>query len=296
MQKLIFYLIYPPIWVISKLPFWLLYRVSDFLFLIVYYLIGYRKKLVLYNLQLVFPEKSKQELLKIRRKFYRHFVDIFMEMIKTFTISLEELDKHYVVLNNDLLVELAKKGKSAIVVGSHYGNWEWAVKIGQNTDFQRFGIYAKIKNEIFSNKVKSSRERFGLKLILKSDTVKIMGQNAKNNILGIYGFLSDQSPRLRRAYYWTDFLGQHVPVLTGAEVLAKKHDMALVFIKINKVKRGYYAVEFQLITENPNEYKDYDITDKYLDLCEKQIREKPEYYFWTHNRFKHLGKENLSPK
>jgi KDO2-lipid IV(A) lauroyltransferase len=295
MQKLIFYIIYPPIWLLSKLPFWFLYRISDLIFLIIYYLVGYRKELVLYNLKTFFPEKSDKELKAVRRKFYSHFVDIFMEMIKTFTITPGELDKHFIVKNNEVLLELEKNNRSAIIIGCHYANWEWTIKVGQGTEFKRYGVYARIRNEVFSDTIQASRERFGLKLLKKNETTLAIGRNKRDNLKSIYGFLSDQSPRLNKAYYWTDFLGKRVPVLIGAEAIVKKYDLALVFINIQKVKRGYYEATFELITDEPQKFKNYEITEKYLEMCENQIRQKPEYYFWTHNRFKHVGKEHLSP-
>ncbi len=295
MQKLVFYLIYPPVWLLSKMPFWILYRVSDFVYFIVFYLFGYRRELVLSNLKTFFPEKSEKELVLIQKKSYHHFVDIFLEMIKTFTISQKELDKHFTLTNNELLDAFAQKGQSVIIMGSHYANWEWTIKIGQGTDFKRYGVYTKIQNKIISEKIKYSRERFGLSLIEKSETVKTFSVNHNENRMSVYGFLSDQSPQLSKSFYWSEFLGKRVPILTGAEMLAKKYNIALVFIHTKKVKRGYYNAEFELITDNPRNFKDFELTEKYLKMCEKQIIEKPDYYLWTHNRFKHVGKEHLSP-
>jgi KDO2-lipid IV(A) lauroyltransferase len=277
------------------MPFWILYRISDFIFFILYYGIGYRKKLVLNNLKSFYPDKSEGELLQIRRSFYRHFVDIFIEMIKTFTISPQELDRRFVVTNNKVMLDLEKKGKSVIFNACHYANWEWTIKIGQGTSFKRYGVYARIRNEVFSNTVLKSRERFGMNLLRKTETPKIIARNKVNNVLSAYGFLSDQSPQLKKSFFWTTFLGQRVPVIVGAETLIKKFDLALVFVNIKKVKRGYYEATFELITENPNSYKNYELTELYLKKCEAQIRKQPEYYFWTHNRLKLVGKEDLSP-
>lgn len=295
MHRLIYFIVYPPIWLLSIMPFWVLYGISDFVFLIVYHLIGYRKELVYKNLKTVFPDKDEKEILKLRKDFYHHFVDIFMEMIKTFSISQAELDKRFNIKNYEILEKIYQNNKSVLVMSSHYGNWEWAVNLGHPLKFKRFVVFARIENKVISDKVISSRERFGLNLIQKSETSKTMLSNYKNKVLSLYGFLSDQSPMLKKSYYWTQFLGQRVPVLIGAETLAKKFDMALVFMRIQKVKRGHYEADFELITENPKDYKDYELTDKYLEICEKQIRENPTYYFWTHNRFKLVGKEHLSP-
>ncbi len=295
MQKIGFYIVYPIVWLISKLPFPLLYLVSDVLYFFVFYIVGYRKKLVYANLKLVFPDKSDSELKKIRRKFYHHFVDIFMEMIKTFSITPHEIVKRFKVTNVSLVNQLGAKNKSIMVVANHYANWEWVVGSGMEIPHTGFMVYSKIQNPYWDNIIKKSRERFGFKLIERKETIPTIEKNALDKVLSIYGFISDQSPQLGRAFYWTQFLGQRVPVLTGAEMLAKKNDLVFIFLNTKKVKRGYYEITLDLVTENPTEYKDFELTEKYLRLCEDQIYAQPEFYFWTHNRFKLMGKEHLSP-
>ncbi len=291
MQRLIFYIIYPLVWLLSKAPFFVLYAFSDFVFLILYYIIGYRKKLVLHNLKLAFPNKEEKELLQIRKQFFHHFVDVFIEMIKTFTISNKSIAKHYKFLNMSVIEEIGAKNKSIIVVGSHYGNWEWVLSMNLHTKIAGFGTYTEINNSFLEDKIKSTRERFGGKMVLKKDTIRNMANNQNNHIVGIYGLLSDQSPQLGRAYYWRDFFGNRVPVHTGAEMLAKRYDMAVVYMQVEKVKRGYYEVTFELLAEHPNDFPDFELTDMFIERVEKQVKQNPKYYFWTHNRFKHMGKE-----
>jgi len=294
MQKIIFYIVYPFIWLLSKAPFVLLYFLSDCVFMLVYYLIGYRKKIVLKNLELSFPEKSKKELLKIRRKFYHHFIDVFIEMIKTFTISEKQIKKRYKFANMSLINTIAAQNKSVIVVGSHYGNWEWVISMSLHTKFPAYATYTKINNSFFENKIKLTRERFGAEMVVKAETIRNMARNYRDKKVGIYGLLSDQSPQLSRAFYWADFMGVRVPIHTGAEMLSKRYDMAIVYMEITRVKRGYYEITFETLTENPKEYADYQLTDMFLERAEKHIRKYPIYYFWTHNRFKHRGKEKQS--
>lgn len=296
MQRLIFYIFYPLIWLVSKSPFVILYAISDFVFLIVYYVIGYRKKLVYNNLKRSFPDKSHSEIQEISRKFFHHFVDIIFEVVKTFTISKEQISKRYAFKNMALIESIAAKNKSLVIVGSHYGNWEWMIGLNLHTRVQAYATYTMISNKIFEEKIKTSREKFGVQMILKKDTISNMANNYRNKKIGIYGLLSDQSPQLQKTYYWSDFLGVRVPIHTGAEMLAKKYDCVVVNYKVDKVKRGYYEVEFELLTENPRNFADYEITDIYLDIVEKQIREKPIYYLWTHNRFKHEGKEDKNKR
>jgi KDO2-lipid IV(A) lauroyltransferase len=290
MHLVIYCLVYPIIWLISILPFRLLYLFSDFLFLIVYYLIGYRKKVVLTNLKLAFPEKTEKELIKIRRKFYSHFVDVFMEMIKTFTISKKELDKHYKYTNIDLIKELKKDGKSVILISAHYANWEWIIGMNSFINYNAIAAFTKVSNKYFNNKIKKTREKFGVTLMPSSKVTTSMFKNYKNNTQSIYGLLSDQSPRLKNNTYWSNFLNVNVPIHVGGEISAKKYNMNIVFLDTRKIKRGYYETTLSIITKNPQEHKDYELTEMYLRKVEAQIKAQPEYYFWTHKRFKHKDK------
>ena len=291
MQRIIFYIIYPLIWLLSKAPFPVLYFISDIGFFITYHIIGYRKDLVLNNLKMSFPEKSEKELLVIRKKFYHHFIDVFAEMLKTFTISNKQMKKRFKIHNMSLIEEIAAKNKSIIIVGSHYANWEWILSMNLHTKIAGYGTYTKINNIFLENKIKTTRERFGGVMVLQQDTIRNMARNYRENKVGIYGLLSDQSPQLGRTFYWSDFMGVRVPIHTGAETLAKRYDCAVVFMKISKLKRGYYEVRYETLTETPKDFPDYEITDMFLKKTEAQIRENPNYYLWTHNRFKHKGKE-----
>jgi len=287
----VFFIFYPLIWLISILPFKILYLLSDFLYLILYYIIGYRKKLILSNLKKVFPDKSENELKNIRQKFYHHFVDIFLEMIKTFTISKLQIKKHYKFTNVSLLDGINKRGKSIVLVGSHYGNWEWMISLQMHTKIVSYGTYTRLSNKVLEGKIKTTRERFGGGLLLQEHTIKRMAADYQDNKKRLYGLLSDQSPQLFKATYWSDFLGVRVPIHVGAEKLAKRYNCAYVYMQVTKVKRGYYEINFELISENTKEVPDYELTDLYLKKIEKQIKEKPEFYLWSHNRFKHEGKE-----
>jgi len=290
MQLLVYILVYPIIWLISILPFRILYIKSSFISFIFYYIIGYRKKMVLDNLKIAFPEKPEKELKSIRRKFYRHFVDIFMEMIKSFTISKKTLDKHYKYTNIELFDELYKDGKSIILVGSHYANWEWIIGLGNHVKYKSYAAFTKVSNKYFNEKVLNSREKFGIKFIKTSGIISTMDKNHKGNIQSVYGLLSDQSPQLKKTHYWSEFFGVKVPIHTGAEMLAKKYNMNVVYIHTKKVKRGYYETTFELITDDVKKYSDYELSDVFLRKTEQQILQKPEHYFWTHNRFKHKDK------
>lgn len=290
MNLFIFILTYPLIWALSILPFRILYLISDFIFLILYYVIGYRKKVVLNNLQLAFPKKSTKELLTIRKKFYHHFVDVFIEMIKTFTASKELIYKHYTFTNIDFLNDLHKDGKSLILVGPHYANWEWIMSLDPFAPYKGYAAYTKIGNKYFNNKILNSRAKFGTTLLPTSKIVSEIKHNDTNNIQAAYGLLSDQSPQLKKTHYWSSFFNVKVPVHTGAEMLTKKFDMNMVFIETKRIKRGYYETSFSLVSEDPTQNSPYGLTDVFLKKVEEHVRKQPEYYLWTHKRFKHKDK------
>lgn len=290
MNLLIYILTYPIIWFISILPFKVLYIISDGVYLLIYYIIGYRKKAVLDNLKLAFPNKPLNELIETRKKFYHHFVDMFLEMVKSFTISKEGVYKHYKYTNIDFFAELFKDGKSVVLVGPHYANWEWIMSLDSFVDYKGYAAYTKVNNKYFNKKTLKSREKFGTNLVPTSKIISEIIFNKKNNIQAMYGLLSDQSPQLKRTFYWRSFFGVKVPVHTGAEMLAKKYDLNVVYMNVQKIKRGFYETTFSLITNDATKYSDYELTDIFIDKVEAQVRKQPEHYFWTHKRFKHKDK------
>jgi len=291
MQLLVFILVYPLIWFLSILPMRVLHLISDIIYIIVYYVIGYRKKVVRNNLKLAFPEKTSEELLEIEKKSFHHFIDIFMEMIKSFTISEKEISKRFTYKNLDIVHDFYKNNNSLIMMGGHYANWEWVVNFTNLVPHKGFAAYKKIKNKYFDNKMKSSRSKFGGTFIPTSQFLDLIEQNEKNNIVAIYGLLSDQSPKLKKTHYWSEFMGVKVPIHTGAELLAKKYNYPVIYFQTERIKRSYYESTVKVLAKNPRDYKDYEITDIFLKEIESQIRNKPEYYFWTHKRFKHKDKK-----
>lgn len=268
----------------------LLYILSDFLYFLFYYIIGYRKKVVLNNLQLAFPEKDLEELKLIQKKFFKHFTDLFVESIKAFTISEKTSMKRYTYKNPELINDLHKRGKSIALVGAHQSNWEWSINLPLFVNITCFGAYTRIGNKYFDKTVKDSRTKFGFIGYKTTETIKAITKNFDKGIQGLYLLLSDQSPQVQKTHYWREFMGVIVPIHTGAEMLAKKFDMAVVNYSIKKVKRGFFEVKLETITENPRGINDYEVTDKYLEITERNIREQPEYYLWSHKRFKHKDK------
>lgn len=287
MQFIIFILVYPFIWLLSILPLRVLYVLSDIVFVLIYHIFGYRKKVVHSNLKLSFPNKSEKKLLVIQKKFYHHFVDIFIEMIKSFTISKKEILKRYKYTNIEVINSLEERGKSIVIMGAHYNNWEWIITLNKYVKSKTFAAYIKINNKYFEKQMLRSRENLGTNFIQTTKFVSVIESNQAKKVLSIYGLLSDQSPQLHKAKYFKEFMGVKAPIHTGAEFLARRFDCAVVLMKTKKIKRGYYETTFELLAENPNDFKDYQITDLFLEKIEKQIREKPQYYFWSHKRWKH---------
>ncbi len=291
MQFVIYLLLYPLLWLISMLPFPLLYAFSDIVYVIIYHIIGYRKKVVRDNLALALPHLSEEERLVIEKKFFHHLCDIFLEMIKTMTISEKEIDKRYIFTNLELYKELEDKKKSVALMCGHYASYEWAVSMNRHISFEGYGIYKKLGNPHFDKLVKKIRNRFKATLITTRETIPTIKKNAISGHLGAYGFASDQSPMVSSAYHWNSFMGIEVPVHTGAEMLAKRFDMNVVFLRTKKVKRGYYEGTFDLLSLDAKAVPNYEITDEFLKLIEKQIYEAPEFYLWTHKRWKHRRKK-----
>lgn len=292
MQAVVFWLIYPLLWLISILPFWLFYRVSDVVYFIVYHLVGYRKKTVTHNLKLVFPEKSSEEIIKIRKKFYAHMCDMFLEMVKSISISEEELKKRFVFTNLEELRRIEKLDKSIMLMCGHYASFEWLFALQlNNLNHKAYGIYKKIRNPGFDKLINDIRKRFGAELIQNSKSTLRIAHNQKEGIRGAYAMIADQSPKSPKYKFWTDFMGKKVPFYTGSERMAKEFDMAVIYLHVDKVKRGYYKASLINIADNPTETENNQITLDYIQHLEKQIREKPELYLWTHKRWKHLGKE-----
>lgn len=290
MQFLVYIIVYPFLWIISILPFRLLYLFSDGLYVLLYHVVGYRKKVVNSNLRLVFPEKSEKDILQIRKKFYKHLCDMFLEMAKTMSISRKSLKKRFKLINPEELKRLESLDKSILLMYGHYASWEWSLEIQNHIAFKGFGVYKKLANPYFDKLAKDIRSKFKTTLINTKETINTINNNEANNIKSIIAFLSDQSPRLTKEVYWGKFMGVDIPCFTGAERLAKKLDLTIAYLKVTKVKRGYYEAEILTLAENPQEYENYELTDIFLSEVEKQIYETPEYYFWTHKRWKHAGK------
>ena len=291
MQFLLYILLYPILFLISILPFRLLYIFSDCVYILVYRIIGYRKKTVRENLALALPHLSEKERLLIEKKSYKHLCDMFLEMIKTMSISVKEIERRFVFKNIDSYLELEKQNKSIALMCGHYASYEWVISLNSKISYEGYAIYKRINNKYFDDLVKKIRSRFRAHLITTKETTITIERNAENGVNGLYGFASDQSPQVKPKTYWSNFMGIEVPVYTGAEMLAKKFDMNMLFLKVKKVKRGFYEAELELLTNDAKSVPDFEITETFLRKVEQQILEAPEFYLWTHKRWKHRNKK-----
>lgn len=290
MQLAIYVVLYPLLYLISILPFRALYAFSDLLYLLIYRVFGYRKKVVSHNLKLVYPNKTEKELKQITKLFYHHLCDMMVESIKSITISEAEMKAHFTFANIDLIRDLEAKNRSIILMCAHYGSWEWIFILQKYVSHKGYAVYKKLSNPYFDKLFKRVRAKYNSHLITTKETIPTLIRSQKEGELTISGFVSDQSPRLHKTHHWSSFMGIEVPVYTGAEMLAKKLDMSVVFFKVKRIKRGYYETTFELLAENPNEFENYSITEDFIKRVEKQIYEAPQYYLWTHKRWKHRNK------
>ena len=287
MQFLVYILAYPLLWLISILPFPIFYLFSDFVCFLVYRVIEYRKKVVRENLALTLPHLSDAERKVIEKKFYKHMCDMFLEMVKTMSMSPEEMERRFHVTNIDLVRDYAKKGKSVILVASHYASYEWLLTINPKLGFQGVAVYKRLANPYFDKLVRKIRSKYNTEMIETRKAIPTMAQNQRNGVLSLYGLASDQSPKMERIFHSMKFMGVEVPVHTGAETLAKKYDLAVLFVEVKKARRGYYEATFIPLADNPKDFENFKITEMYLKEVEKQILEAPEFYLWTHKRWKH---------
>ncbi|SDQ73375.1 lysophospholipid acyltransferase family protein [Flagellimonas zhangzhouensis] len=290
MQLVVYILVYPLLWLISRLPFKVIYFISDGVYALLYYVIGYRKKVVRNNLALVFPEKSKEERLAIEKKFYKHMCDMFLEMIKTMGISKNEIQKRFTVTNIEVLHDLEAKGINTMLMLPHYASWEWVLSLNLQIKSKGYGIYQKIQNKYFDKMIRDIRSKFNTQLISTKESRKILKAANESKELSMVGIISDQSPMVSRAKYWTEFMGITVPAHVGGEEICKHNNFVPVYLKVEKLKRGYYQGTFKVLFDDPTIVPDYKITDAFLKETEKSILEAPEYYFWTHKRWKHKDK------
>ena len=282
MNKIIFYFLILPI---AFLPYSVLYIIADIFAFIIFDLIGYRNKIINKNINQSFPEKTTQQIKMIKKKFYSHFMDLIVESFKGFIINEATIKNRLQVNNQELVDQYYQNGRSIILVGGHYNNWEICAQCAPlHCKHQLLAIYKKLKNKFFDNKIRKSREKFGLKMIPMRESKKYFINNTDQSFGVIFG--SDQSPSNPKKAYWLRFLNQDTGVLFGAEKYAKEFNWPVIYVGMSKFKRGHYMVKYQLVSDDPSTTSHGDITKKFTQFLEKDIQEEPSNWLWTHNRWK----------
>ena len=269
----------------SFLPLKVMYLFTDLFYLSLITFIPYRRKVVRDNLARSFPEKSWKERRAIERRFYRHLTDLLAEAAKSLSISKKELLKRFKIVNPELMHDLYDKNKSVLLVSGHYNNWEWLI-LAQDLLFSHkaVGVGTPLSSTFWDLKLTERRSRFGMHVI-HANHVKVFYEKMKDQALATL-LLADQSPTNARKSYWMNFLNQPTAVLFGPEALAHQLDHAVVFFHICKVKRGYYEMKLELITESPKLMQWGEITEHHTQLLEKVIQSEPSYWVWSHKRWK----------
>lgn len=273
------------LYLLSLLPFRVLYWFSNLLFIILFYLVRYRRKITQQNLLNVFPEKSLAERAQIERRFYAYLADLMVEAVKLISISERELKKHFKLNNPELLDTFFSRQKSVLGALGHYGNWEMSAQIlGFSTEKKKLFIYKPLENETFDAFMRKLRSRFGSMPVAMKATLRTLVSLKNEPKLTV--FVADQTPVREETQYFTQFLNQPTAVFLGIEKMAKMTNDPVIFCDIRVVKRGYYSCTFVPLINEPKQCAEHEITDVHVRYLEKVIREEPAYWLWSHKRWK----------
>jgi len=273
-------------WLLSKVPEFILYGIADFLYLILYYIVGYRRSTVNANLVNSFPDKPEKEIKQITKKFYHQLSDIFIENIAILKMSNKRILRMVEFEETDIYKKLYKSNKSIIGIAAHYSNWEMFLTLPEIVPHIVLGVYKPLKDVLFDKQFYKMRGKFGAFPITMNDTFKTVLRYKKEDKLTFLGLIADQRPIKINKKYWTTFLNQETAVYIGPEKIAQKLNPAIIFTYLEKIKRGRYRIKTELLLEDVSQCKEYEITETHLRFLEKLIIENPENYLWTHKRWK----------
>lgn len=279
---------------LSYIPFRVLYILSDGLFCLLYYLVGYRRKVVRQNLTESFPEKSLPEIRRIEKKFYRFFADMILESCKLASVSPEEIRRRMKFTNVEAVNSMLKQGKSVSVYLGHYGNWEWvsSMPLWLENGVTGAQIYHKLRNKDMERLMLHIRGRMGAVSVDMHKTSRYITGLVNSRQVCVVGFIADQSPRWQEARHFLPFLHHKTPVLTGTEKITKHYGFEAFYLDVKRLRRGYYEAEFTQLHGNPRTLPDFELTTLYFRRLEQAILRQPELYLWTHNRFKHAERSD----
>lgn len=273
---------------LSRRSFKTLYVISDFLYYLAYYVVGYRRKVVRKNLVNSFPEKTEEEIKKLEKAFYRQFCDQIVEIVKQITLTKEEMASHLYVENIELVEKLRAENRSIVYYLAHIGCWEYVAYFSEATKTDDLYIgYKKLTNEAFDNLMFYLRSKFGGHPVQDVKLLRTLAQLKKEGKRAELGFLADQSPMTDALNYWTTFLNQNTAMIDSIERIARKLDYAVCYFDVTRESRGVYKLEVQLITDDINSTPQNYVTEQYTRLLEQTIKKQPECYLWSHNRWKY---------
>lgn len=291
MKNLTYYLSFALWFIISLLPLWVFYRLSDGLYYLVYHVVRYRRRVVYANLRSSFPEKSEAEIERIAKDFYSFFCDYIVETLKFFSMGEKNIRKRMKFEGLGQVKEDFANGRSVSVYLGHYCNWEWISSLGLHLGEQCGQIYHPLENATLDRLFLYMRGRFKAQSIKMDDTFLTILKWKKEGRKNIVGYIADQVPGYNNIHYWADFLHHDTPVFTGAERISKIMDTAVYYIDVERPRRGYYVARFIKIADSLNEHPVFFATEQYFRLLEKNIQRAPQYWLWSHKRWKRTREE-----
>jgi KDO2-lipid IV(A) lauroyltransferase len=278
--------------VLSLFPISVLYILADGAYLLLYFVFGYRRKVVRENLLNALPDKPLSEIILIEKRFYRYLASLIFEVVKMNSISKEEIEKRFIFKNKAQVQAYLDRGESVLICSAHYGNWEWGtLGIGINFQADHYPIYKPLTNPVFDNWFKKVRSKFGNKLIAMRQTMRAL--QASKGKPSIFSFGNDQAPSKDESHYWTTFMHQPSSVQLGIEKIAKRTGQPIFYFKINVLKRGFYRVDCIPLCLNPAETAEFEITELHTRFLEQMINEEPAYWLWSHKRWKYKPKPEV---
>ncbi len=273
----------------ALVPFWLLWPLSDLLAFLLRNLTGYRKKVILKNLKNAFPEKNDTEIQVLVKQFYRHFSDLLLESVKGLTLSKAELNRRFIYRNPAIFLPLFEKNQSAILLGSHFGNWEWGVlSFPLSVQHTVVGVYKPLKNKLLDKYLSTLRKQWGLRLTDMSQAGRAVVQ--QKGQATIFVLIADQTPSDIRNAHWVEFLNQQTPFLHGMDKLARQTGYPVYYFEIERVKRGFYEVTFSPLCEADGGLAEGEITQRFAARLEATIRQSPAEWLWSHRRWKRAAR------
>lgn len=272
----------------ARLPLCILYVLSDMAYFIVYYIVRYRRETVRQNLELIFGKDDRKKIIRIEKRFYRHLCDCIVETVKLLHISDKEIDRRVEVTNGEYIDEIIRSGHSVVLFLGHYGNWEWVQAIIHHFKEPLVGgqVYKTLHDGVMDKIMLKIRSRFGLECIPQEKAVRRLLEIVRNKQEFVIGFISDQRPSGKILRHWTDFLGQATPYVVGGETIGNHVDARFVYLEMEKTGRGHYRLTFLPIEPDPEDKEPDPYTREFMKMLEKTIMRAPEYWLWSHKRWK----------